>query len=454
MGKRKTNEEFTNQIFSLVEDEYEFLDKYIGDGIKIKCRHNECGNIWDVTPNSFLQGSRCPECAKVQIAKSNTKTNPEFISAIYDLVEDKYTFLEVYINNRTKIKCKHNECGYEWTITPDSFLRGSRCPNCSKKSAIKKTTKTNQKFVKEVYELIGDEYQFLEEYVNSKTKIMCSHIKCGYMWNVIPASFLRGTRCPQCYGNLRKTTETYKDELYSIVGDEYLLLNQYISSKTKIELLHTKCGYIWHVLPSDVLNGNRCPECKKKYLSKLYTKSHAQFVAEIYDLVGDEYKVLGKYINSKYNVLMRHNECGHEWESNTGNFLNLENRCPRCRNTSKGENKIREWLELNNISNISQHAFKNCKNIDVLFFDFYIPCYNLLVEYDGEQHYRPVNFGGISDESALENFRYTQHNDNIKTQYCKDNDIPLLRIPYWDFDNIEQILEEWVEEHGLINKQI
>lgn len=64
-----------------------------------------------------------------------------------------------------------------------------------------------------------------------------------------------------------------------------------------------------------------------------------------------------------------------------------------------------------------------------------------LIEYDGRQHFEP-----ISDFGGEEGFKITQNNDSIKNKYCKNNNIPLLRIPYWDFDNIELILNNFLYE--------
>ena len=73
----------------------------------------------------------------------------------------------------------------------------------------------------------------------------------------------------------------------------------------------------------------------------------------------------------------------------------------------------------------------------MLPFDFYLPQYNLIIEYDGEQHFKPISvFGG---EDA---FWTTVTHDAIKNQYCEDNDIDLLRIPYWEFDNIEKLIKD------------
>ena len=75
-------------------------------------------------------------------------------------------------------------------------------------------------------------------------------------------------------------------------------------------------------------------------------------------------------------------------------------------------------------------------------FDFYLSDYNMCIEYDGEHHYKPTRFGGMSKEKAKDRFEFQQQKDKIKNRYCQENKIKLLRIPYWEFDNIEEILNE------------
>lgn len=114
-------------------------------------------------------------------------------------------------------------------------------------------------------------------------------------------------------------------------------------------------------------------------------------------------------------------------------------RCSQCaKSESLGENKIRTYLENNCINFIQQHKFQDCKDILPLPFDFYLSDYNICIEFDGEQHFRPA-FGE-------ESFQKTVLHDNIKNNYCKENDIPLIRISYKDMDNIEQILNEKITE--------
>jgi len=116
----------------------------------------------------------------------------------------------------------------------------------------------------------------------------------------------------------------------------------------------------------------------------------------------------------------------------SGHIYN-SNGCPIC-NESKGERIIKNLFETNNISYEQQKTFEDCKNIKVLPFDFYLPEYNICIEYDGEQHFRAYKiFGG---EDKLEKRIFL---DKIKTKYCETNDIKLIRIKY--DENIEEKLK-------------
>lgn len=112
--------------------------------------------------------------------------------------------------------------------------------------------------------------------------------------------------------------------------------------------------------------------------------------------------------------------------------------CHYCGITS-GELKIYEYLKQNNIDHIPQYTFEDCVYKSKLRFDFYLPQYNKCIEYDGEQHYHPVNFSG-HDDGGLLSFINTQERDKIKNEYCDTHNIELIRIPYWDYENIEEIL--------------
>ncbi len=104
------------------------------------------------------------------------------------------------------------------------------------------------------------------------------------------------------------------------------------------------------------------------------------------------------------------------------------------------ENDARKYFDNINIDYIQQHTYDDCIYKDKLKFDFYLPDYNCCVEFDGKQHFEPVDFSGKNPEQAKENFRLTQIRDEIKKEFCSNNNIKLIRIPYWDFDNYKNIL--------------
>lgn len=111
-------------------------------------------------------------------------------------------------------------------------------------------------------------------------------------------------------------------------------------------------------------------------------------------------------------------------------------RCPVCSGKiSSGEFTVKQVLENHHINFIQQKTFDGCKDKNPLPFDFYLPDYNMMIEYDGKQHYEPVEYFG-----GKESFDYTVRHDTIKNKYCKDNNVDILRIPYWDEDNIESII--------------
>lgn len=103
--------------------------------------------------------------------------------------------------------------------------------------------------------------------------------------------------------------------------------------------------------------------------------------------------------------------------------------CPICRN-SIGEKKVKEYLKKHGVNFVQQHTFNDCKNIKELPFDFYLPDYNACIEYDGLQHFEPVDFGGRGEEYAIKQFEDLQVRDGIKNSYCQNNHIFLCRIKY------------------------
>jgi very-short-patch-repair endonuclease len=115
--------------------------------------------------------------------------------------------------------------------------------------------------------------------------------------------------------------------------------------------------------------------------------------------------------------------------------------CPECNSTSRGENKIKSILENKNIKFKRNYEFKDCKRIKRLRFDFYLLELNLCIEYDGEHHFIENKYFGKG------NLEYMMENDRIKNEYCESRNIKLIRIPYYNFDKIDNILSIFLKNN-------
>lgn len=115
---------------------------------------------------------------------------------------------------------------------------------------------------------------------------------------------------------------------------------------------------------------------------------------------------------------------------------NLSTSCG-CQIASQGIKKIQELLKNENIVFETEKIFSDCKITNYpLRFDIYLPQHNYIIEYDGEHHFKPINYNNISKEKAIQNFKDTQIRDNYKNQWCKKNNIPIIRIPYTHLNKI------------------
>jgi hypothetical protein len=350
------------------------------------------------------------------------------------LVGSEYIFLDEYINNNTKLRVKHMVCNHEYLVAPTKFIHaGRRCPNCN--GGIKKT---HEQFVQDVFNLVGDEYQVLGKYINSSTKILMKHnnIYCNnYIYSVTPNDFLTGYRCPKCGGTTKLTNEQFVDLVIEKYNYEYIPLEKYKNQSTKIKMKHNLCGNIWYVKPGNFLYANsKCPYCCGK---NLFRNTNV-FKREIYDLHGDEYQLLSDFKDVKSKVKILHHECNNIFYVSPNHFLNGSG-CPEC-NKSKGEKAIKLYLINNNIKHEAQVKFDNLLGCGYgkLSYDFYLSDYNLLIEYQGEQHEKYIE----GFHKSKRDFYIQQEHDRRKREYAKNNNIKFLEIWYWDFKNIEKILKQ------------
>lgn len=301
--------------------------------------------------------------------------------------------------------------------------------------------KTHEEYVEEL-KIKNPTVEVVEQYININTPIKHHCLIHDVFWKTTPGRALRGVGCEECriekFRQIRcKTHEQYVKEVADINPD-IIVVGKYIDARTPIEYFCKKHGVLWNSYPDNVLRGIGCKECGNEKARDKNIKSHDQYVDDLY-VTNSDIEVIGEYKGAHTAILHRCRIDGYVWLSKPINTLSGKG-CPQC-NESRGERQVRQWLEKHNIKYQYQKTFDDCRDIRVLPFDFYIPEHNVCIEYDGEQHFRPVKFDGKNDEFATRQFEKTRYHDQLKTKYCNVHNIHLLRIPY--FKNIEEELNNF-----------
>ena len=221
---------------------------------------------------------------------------------------------------------------------------------------------------------------------------------------------------------------------------------EYINSRTPIILKCKIHNITFSVVPAKHLNrGDGCPKCRyekaaKNNPNKLTTE---QFVKRAKKIHGDKYDYsLTNYINARTKVVIICKKHG-EFKQLPKHHLN-DSGCPVC-SSSHGEETIRNFLIENNIIFEEQKRFKECKKERELPFDFYIPETNTLIEFQGEQHYIPVeHFGGE------EHLKIQKENDNLKREFCLEYNYELLEL---NKNNLQKKLNLWLRKKQVKQKK-
>jgi len=389
------------------------------------------------------------------------KTQEEYEKEVYEKTNGRIISIEPYNGMHTKIKYECLECGHIWSTEPSTIYYSTiGCPECTKRIRGEKQRTKNEDYKKSLSQKSNGTIITLEPYITSKVPILFKCLVCNHEWRVEPNGVLttKNRGCPECgkkrsSEKQRKSDKKFRDDLFKLVGNEYTTLQQYVNNKTPILTKHDieTCGYEWSPTPSSLLQEHRCPKC-----SGNLTKTQQEFEDELFKLTNGEFEVVGEYINCKSEIKIKHLSCNKEFNAFPSVLLRKPI-CPYCKKKSNGETIVENYLIRNRYNYDPQYRISDCKNTFTLPFDFAILDTNgnllCLIEYQGEQHYKPVRFRGISEERAKNNFNKTIINDAIKKDYCLQKNITLIEIPYWDFSILKEVLDREIGKY-LTNSQI
>jgi hypothetical protein len=364
------------------------------------------------------------------------KTHEEYIVEV-NKINPNIEVVDKYVNANTKIlhRCKIDD--YVWYAVPNNILNGKGCPQCGIKSRTKKRSKTHDEYVLEL-SVKNPNVEVIGQYSGANTKIQHHCLIHDVYWYTTPSRALQGVGCELCHNekisaSKYKTHEQYVDEL-SKINPNIIVVEKY--TEARVQILH-KCtihNVEWLAYPDSVLHGCGCPKCGGEKIGNKLRKTHEQYVEDL-KTVNRDIIPTETYIDSFTPILHRCLIDGNEWYAKPANILSGRG-CPQC-SGSHGEKSVKLWLDNHSVKYKQQKTFDDCKDKNLLPFDFYLPDYNCCIEYDGEQHYRPVDYFGGENS-----FKKTVMHDKIKNDYCKDNNIKLLRISY--FANVDEELNNFL----------
>ena len=363
------------------------------------------------------------------------KTNQEFINELKEK-NIEYVPLEEYINSITKIKfqCKQ---GHIWEATPHNILCGRGCPYCSHVAKL-----SNEDFVSRLKN-VTNKIELLERYKSFHEKILCRCLRCGHKWMISPAKLLNGRGCPICAREIRgknkmKIGKKNFESNLKKKKPNIILIDEYMGVDTPTRFQCKICKYEFTTTPSKLLSTEYgCRQCHHNSM-KL---SNIDFIDRLSKIHPNIIPV-EKYDNNNVKIKYYCKQCCEYHYATPANLLSGYG-CPTC-NASKGEKKCKEILDNIDILYKPQFIFSDLVGIGGgnLRFDFGIlnKQFNLigLIEYDGEFHYKKMY-----ENDGYENI---QIHDKLKNDYCNINNIPLLRIPYWQYKDMEKLIYTFVSK--------
>jgi hypothetical protein len=415
--------------------------KFINTTEKLIIMCSRCHNNYNIDLCHFKQGNRCKPCGYIEGGKKQRKYDLEKARTIINTTGELLISNE-YINIKSDLYIKCQKCNKDYSQNLDAFIQGRRCKWCAK------NRKLTYEEVKEYIETKGD-FLISKTYERNSVKL---NIKCGRCgkdfykhFNIYKHKNSRCVSCDEKSRPIQKRKYTQKEVTEIVKRNGDTLISDYVNSATKLRIICCRCIQIYEMRFDGIKKGNRCKSCGDKE-SHMHRRTPYDEIKKIVGQNGDKL-ISEEYINSKTKLKILCYKCDRIYHRNIDK-IKMNYRCSQRCSTgtmSRGEFSIYEYLEKNNIKFEFQIAFDDCKHKNTLSFDFYVAFKDGsfgLIEYQGQQHYKPIELFGGEDK-----FKIQVLHDNIKSNYCNNKNMPLLIIPFWNYKIIAVMLIHWFKDN-------
>ncbi len=398
-----------------------------------------------------MDGHGCKSCGATVRGRCHHLQLPDFIKRATYKFAGKYSYESVKLDQgaATTIRLTCQQHG-TFDVKASDHLRGRGCLLCGE--GRKHTTKS---FVVRARDLHGDLYNYsLVDYLNANSPVQLICHEHG-VFTMTPAQHLAGRICPDCSaqqrGQVRRLTlEIFLQRAEKQHGKRYDYSGiQEFDSQGYLPIVCSEHG-LFHQQPFPHLKGSGCPECGRlqanESISKAKTFSQQDFIDRAIAKHGATYDYSqAVYLGYHEPIQIR---C-----SRHGSFLQKPaehlsgSGCPKC-SSSRGERSVAQVLEILGFHAIHQWTNHDLKASRRLAFDFFIPEVQLAIEIDGEQHYHPVAFGSRDVIKVQLIHDGIRTRDRMKSEWCREQGVALLRIPYWLVDDHDYLIERLAQAEG------
>ena len=438
MSKKVTREDFILRVRQRHGDIYDYSKSvylYAAQKIVVICKKH---GDFKVTPHKHLIGTGCPTCGRESTASKLRKTTEIFIERALARHGDTYNYSKVkYFDGRTPVTIVCPRHG-RFKQIPYVHFSGCGCPQCGKEKASDGIRKDVDSFIQESKQVHGDRYGYDKVvYVNSNTPVIIVCPEHGDFQQK-PVNHINGQGCQAC-GRLKanqshssRAGAKFVSRAIKIHDDRYNYDKViYIKANQKVIIVCLEHGE-FKQLPNTHLQGHGCPKCANDFTAGKLRLAQGdverKFPGEL--VSGQTYRTNRQMLEWRCPAGLEHpdyEQTYHTREHGVG--------CPQC-SESDGEKRISAYLKSNNIIFEREKRFLSCKHILVLPFDFSLPEHQILIEFQGRQHYHPVSwFGG---KKTLKNYK---KRDRIKRYWARKNGWHLICVPY-TIKNISKYLDK------------
>lgn len=446
MSNKVTTESFIQHAIEKHGDKFDYsLSEYVSAKIKIKIICKKHG-LFETTSGTHLHKTGgCIKCQHEKLSESNRSNTEEFIKRSKEVHGDQYDYSKtIYKRKSEKVLIICREHG-EFYQRPDVHYNGAGCLLCGRKRHSDNIRFNTEDFIRISNKKHNNFYDYSKvEYNDSREDVLIICPVHGE-FKQRASHHMSGSGCLQCNWDavgerFAIGSEEFLKRANQIHNNKYQYdLSTYQSLAFKMKIICSEHG-IFEQQCAAHLRGNGCPTCSMINNAEKQMISIEEFLEKSKEIHNDkyDYSLIIKreiYSDKAHIICPIHGEFKQRFTAHIHG-----SGCPKCK-TSKGELKILKELERLNIDYDYQYVFDDCLSTKnkPLIFDFYLPDLNMCIEYDGKQHYKPIkHFGG---EKA---FKRRQEYDRIKNEYCRVNNIQLLRIRYDEFNEIENILNKYL----------